>query len=263
MLTFTYDVPLNAVGTTVIVFPSLVSEQEFQDILRHPLPSLQQTFSPTLESWVPILSEVKCADINSYGSELSGAFTGHCEDALPIFDKDQGKALDSSRELFAIVRAAKLTEIDRHSPSPSSPVISVNPAYDHYGCRKVSRQLIWTEWFMHRSAKHWGTPPPDCPSHIENNTLFVLVNPDIEADIQTRRPPEVVSLPPKLSQCITVWIWKESLQEWQIIEYGDVQIINGERMALSLDGTSGLEPHWILDQSLKKKGYKRAPGKRT
>ncbi|KAF9066540.1 hypothetical protein BDP27DRAFT_1365595 [Rhodocollybia butyracea] len=244
MPTFTYDVPLNAVGTTVIAFPSLVSEQEFQDILRHPLPSSQQTFSPKLESWVPILSEVKCADINLYGSELSGAFMGHPEDTLPIFDKGKGKAQESSRESFAMVGTAKSMETD-DLDGPSSHIIrptrmlqhkppSVNPAYAEYGCRKVSRQPVWTEWFTHRSTKHWDTPPPDRPGHIGNNTLS----------------PEVVGLPPKLSQCITVWIWKEGLQEWQIIEYGDVQIING------------LEPRWILHQSMKKKGYKRAPRKR-
>ncbi|KAF9053984.1 hypothetical protein BDP27DRAFT_1373345 [Rhodocollybia butyracea] len=246
MPTFTYDVPLNAVGTTV-------SEQEFQDILRHPLPSSQQTFSPKLESWVPILSEVKCADINSYGSELSGAFTGHREDALPIFDKDQGKALDSSRESFAIVRNHSydyLSELQSRRrliaicPVPA-PLLSVStpPTIIMVAAKSLNSSSGPSGSC---TAEHWGTPPPDRPSHIENNTLFVLVNPDIEADIRARRPPEL-----------------ESLQEWQIIEYGDVQIINGERMALSLDGTSGLEPRWILDQSLKKKGYKRAPGKRT
>ncbi|KAF9059469.1 hypothetical protein BDP27DRAFT_1431312 [Rhodocollybia butyracea] len=185
MPTFTYDVPLNAVGTTVIA-----------DILRHPLPSSQQAFSPKLKSWVPILSEVKCADINSYGSELSGAFTGHPEDTLPIFDKGKGKAQESSRESFAMVGTAKSMETDGpHSAGPSSPNIrsarmlqhkppSVNPAYAEYGCRKVSRQPVWTEWFTHRSTEHWDTPPPDRPGHIDNNTLFVLVNPDIEADIE-------------------------------------------------------------------------------
>ncbi|KAF9067763.1 hypothetical protein BDP27DRAFT_1422622 [Rhodocollybia butyracea] len=121
MPTFTYDVPLNAVGTTVIAFPSLVSEQEFQDILRHPLPSSQQAFSLKLKSWVPILSEVKCADINLYGSELSGAFTGHPEDTLPIFDKGKGKAQESSRELFAMVGYAKISsEFERATNTGSA-----------------------------------------------------------------------------------------------------------------------------------------------
>lgn len=114
---------------------------------------------------------------------------------------------------------------------------------------------------MYRSTEPLDTPPPGRPNHVENNTLFVLANPDAEETIRARRLPEYASGPPRLSECLTVWIWKESLQKWQIIRYGDVQVINGERLALSFGGTSELEPRWILYRSLMKKGYKRSPRK--
>lgn len=136
--------------------------------------------------------------------------------------------------------------------------------YANYGRAKVSRRPVWAQWFIHRSTQHLHYPPPlppaDCP---EDNTLFVLVNTDIETDIRLRRPPEVVGMPPKLWQCLTVWIWKANLREWQSIQYGDVQLIEGEELALDLGGKSGIEPCWVLYKSLTKKGYKKSNMKQS
>jgi hypothetical protein len=85
--------------------------------------------------------------------------------------------------------------------------------------------------------------------------LFVLININIEADIRAQRRPEVVGLPPALAQCLTIWIWKDRLKNWEFIQYGNTHLIDGKELALSLGGTSGFEPRWVLYQSLKKKGY--------
>ncbi|KAE9383169.1 hypothetical protein BT96DRAFT_1009571 [Gymnopus androsaceus JB14] len=109
--------------------------------------------------------------------------------------------------------------------------------------------------YVDTNTQHLHCPPPLPPNdNPEDNTLFVLVNTDIEADIRARCPPEVACGMPPLLQCLTIWIWKDSVREWQSIQYGDVQLIQGEELALDLGGKSGIEPRWVLYGSLAKKG---------
>ncbi|KAF9062886.1 hypothetical protein BDP27DRAFT_1368510 [Rhodocollybia butyracea] len=210
-----------------------------QDVFKEPLLTSKIRSLSTLISGKSKIHLLVLMNLNSAGTTV--VITPKVKSSLPIQPVIPPQATGS-------------TETNLHDPELESNtarhilVIQATQSLAPQECHlssKVTGKDIWTEWFMHHSTKYLRTPPPNCPGHLQNHTLFVLVNPDIEADIRARRPPEVVGLPPKLLQCLTVWVWKDSLQGWQTIQYGDVEIINGEQMALSLGGISGIEPCWI------------------
>ncbi|KAF9062089.1 hypothetical protein BDP27DRAFT_1428293 [Rhodocollybia butyracea] len=198
-----------------------------------------------VESPLPILPAAVSTEINSY-VEFGTAIM------YPYQAENLSEHVCSGDPSYSTIGPARTPQHKGFTPQES-----IDSAYTHFNSCKVAGKDIWTEWFTHHSTEYLQTPPPNRPGHIQNRTLFVLVNPDIEADIRARRPPEVVGLPPKLTQCLTVWIWKDSLQEWRTIQYGDAEIINGEWMALSLGGISGIEPRWIIFASYLKEDFTR------
>ncbi|KAF9059178.1 hypothetical protein BDP27DRAFT_1431731 [Rhodocollybia butyracea] len=163
------------------------------------------------------------------------------------YTKKQRPKASSVHKSSGVIRHAKKQRSKASSPSPclasslaTTIVSEANEAFATYGCHKVRGKAIWAQWYMYRSREDMLYPPQH-PKDLElqDNTLFVHIN-------VAREEQEG---PSSLPGYVIVWIWK-SIQ-WQSIQYGDVEKFdNGDCLALSLGGKSGLEPHWILSTSL-------------
>ncbi|KAJ3979817.1 hypothetical protein F5890DRAFT_1558304 [Lentinula detonsa] len=288
MPAFKYDVPMNPVGTTIIAFPSLVSEFQFENILKLPLRASPKPIPAEMERHRPVLPPYNPAgDLTEPDSPAFQPHKGKEKARQSLLEQDSTSSIhsttvntrtrlrprktksvhsdsaDSSSGSIVVRRTYRTSQhkLTAPYPCPATTTAMQNSAYANFGYHKVARKPIWARWFLHRNTQHLQYPPPIPPGHRypEDNTLFVLVNIDIEADIRASRQPEVVGMPPKLSKCLTIWIWKQSLRDWQSISYGDLQLIDGEELALALGGPTRIEPRWVLYESLTKRGFKKPP----
>ncbi|KAJ3738449.1 hypothetical protein EV360DRAFT_76899 [Lentinula raphanica] len=227
MLKFVYDVPKNSTGTTLIAFPSL---NEASGTLHQPRYHTRQSERLSLSTHGSISSGTSFLPSSSSSSSNNGRYCRR-----------------------------RVVE-----PYPLPPIVNAHSqeyggVYANQNSAKVKYRKIWTQWFCHRTSEQLDYPPnPPADLQLINNVLFVHVNTDLEASIRAQMDNQDSTVPPALLRCLTIWIWKEQFNAWRIIDFGDTEMFDdGSLLALSLGGKSGIEPRWVLCETLAKKGFKK------
>ncbi|KAJ3767206.1 hypothetical protein FB446DRAFT_793402 [Lentinula raphanica] len=289
---FVYDVPKNSTGTTLIAFPSLNEAAILHQSLHaypEPKATLATTFTleetPTSLDIADRLAMLKSQDQATPAKEFDAAIPAmnevphqqhyHTRQSERLSLSTHGSI--SSRTSFSLssssskrssnhgsYRRRKATEPYPLPPNVNTLAQGCGGVYTNQNTAKVKGREIWTQWFCHRSSDQLDYPPnPPAGLQLDNNVLFVHINTDLEASIRAQMGKKDTAMPPALLRCLTIWIWKEHFNAWWIIDFGDSEMFDdGSLLALSLGGKSGIEPRWILCESMSKKGFKKGVMKR-